>query len=164
VALTAVDETGEPWHRSIGTGTDLFLDNFASATPCPLLQSAFVPPHVGEQLRLTAGVPKEVQDLHAHWGQGDFEARLLRTLRHSSAGFWGCRSSLYTGERRSKTDIVFEALGAVDELNSHVGVAREHCTLVGNGLGVQLAASPGSNLVLLVTRVALFQLFKHACA
>lgn len=36
-------------------------------------------------------------------------------------------SSLYNGERRSKTNIVFDALGHVDELNAHIGVAVEHC-------------------------------------
>ena len=34
-------------------------------------------------------------------------------------------SSLYNGERRHKTDGVFQALGDVDELNSLCGVARE---------------------------------------
>lgn len=34
-------------------------------------------------------------------------------------------SSLYNGERRDKTDIAFQALGDVDELNSLCGVARE---------------------------------------
>lgn len=35
------------------------------------------------------------------------------------------QSSLYNGERRSKTDVVFQALGDVDELNSVIGVARQ---------------------------------------
>ena len=49
-------------------------------------------------------------------------------------------SSLYSGERASKDDRIFAALGDTDELNAHIGVAREHCQSSAiPGLDVQLA-------------------------
>lgn len=47
-------------------------------------------------------------------------------------------SCLYNGERRGKDDLVFAALGDVDELNSVVGLAREFALPLDGQLGNQL--------------------------
>ena len=39
-------------------------------------------------------------------------------------------SSLFTGEKVHKSDRIFECLGTVDELNAHLGLAREHCVAI----------------------------------
>ncbi|XP_060068735.1 corrinoid adenosyltransferase MMAB-like [Ylistrum balloti] len=36
-------------------------------------------------------------------------------------------SSTYTGERRPKNDVIFEALGSTDELSCAIGLAAEYC-------------------------------------
>lgn len=52
-------------------------------------------------------------------------------------------SSLYSGERRVKDDAVFQALGDVDEVNSTLGVAREHCRDLDAGLAQQVRQGAG---------------------
>jgi cob(I)alamin adenosyltransferase len=47
-------------------------------------------------------------------------------------------SSLYTGERRSKDDLIFHVLGNTDELSSCLGLAREYCQESKNGIEQQL--------------------------
>ena len=47
-------------------------------------------------------------------------------------------TSLFNGERRSKDEVYFAALGDVDELNAHIGLAREHCSLEEVGIEEQL--------------------------
>ncbi len=47
-------------------------------------------------------------------------------------------SALATGERRPKSDIRFAAIGTIDELNAHVGLARLHRAAAGADLDAML--------------------------
>lgn len=47
-------------------------------------------------------------------------------------------TSLFNGERKGKDELFFAALGDVDELNAHIGLAREHCSLEHVGIEEQL--------------------------
>ena len=48
-------------------------------------------------------------------------------------------SALATGERRRKSDLRFAAIGTVDELNAHVGMARLHEPALGDDVAAMLA-------------------------
>ncbi len=47
-------------------------------------------------------------------------------------------TALATGERRPKSDLRFEAIGTIDELNAHVGLARLATATLPDGLDVVL--------------------------
>lgn len=47
-------------------------------------------------------------------------------------------TSLYTGERRKKSEHVFSALGDTDELNSVIGLSREYCVEKGHDFDEKL--------------------------
>ena len=48
-------------------------------------------------------------------------------------------SALATGERRPKSDLRFVAIGTIDELNAHVGLARLHRSALGGEVDAMLA-------------------------
>jgi cob(I)alamin adenosyltransferase len=48
-------------------------------------------------------------------------------------------SALGSGERRSKADLRFEAIGTVDELNAMIGIARLHDETLGPAIAAMLA-------------------------
>lgn len=48
-------------------------------------------------------------------------------------------SGLVTGERRAKSDTIFEAIGAVDETSAVIGIARLHVAQTHNQLDAMLA-------------------------
>ena len=47
-------------------------------------------------------------------------------------------SALATGERRPKSDLRFETIGTIDELNAHVGLARLEAATLPDGLDAML--------------------------
>lgn len=59
----------------------------------------------------------------------------------------GGTSALFNGERRSKSDAVFEALGNVDELNACIGLVYEHALIAAhNELASELSIIQSSLL------------------
>lgn len=73
-------------------------------------------------------------------GSGTAAPAVRRVRVYTRTGDKGT-SSLYTGERRAKDDAVFEALGDVDELNAHMGMARELASDSLHGSGVESLVS-----------------------
>jgi hypothetical protein len=72
----------------------------------------------------------------------------------------GGTSSLFNGERRSKRDAYFCALGSIDELNSHLGVARDFVSAAARESKLQQAPLEGVQLQLYqVTLLSRFKFF-----
>ena len=55
--------------------------------------------------------------------------RAFSTKIYTKTGDFGT-SALYTGDRHPKNDKVFWCLGAIDELNANIGLAREQFVIM----------------------------------
>lgn len=66
----------------------------------------------------------------------------------------GGKSSLFNGERRSKNNDVFEALGTVDELNASIGLCFEYALLADHKMIATQLTSIQSTLLDLGSHIA----------
>ncbi|GAQ81152.1 cob(I)alamin adenosyltransferase [Klebsormidium nitens] len=79
---------------------------------------------LGESLGETHLVEERAEDGGAPTLESSKKAGGSKFKIYTRTGDAG-QTSLYNGSRKSKTEVEFEALGDVDELNSAIGVARE---------------------------------------
>lgn len=89
---------------------------------------------------MSVGTPTTGEDSVASPEAGDaggVKDRVKKSPLYTRTGDRGT-SMLFNGERRSKSDQTFRALGDQDELNAIIGVAREYSNASNNGLEDQL--------------------------
>jgi cob(I)alamin adenosyltransferase len=77
--------------------------------------------------------PESLNDIDSESLESSTDRPYPKSAVYTKTGDKGS-TSLYTGERRSKADPIFDALGTVDELSAHIGLAREYCLCEGLAL------------------------------
>ena len=96
-----------------------------------------------------AGVPSASPDPYPAPAPDRTPRRIRVYTRTGDKG----KSSLFNGTRSGKNDLVFHALGDTDEVNANLGVAMEHCRLVGE----RLDADSSCGVTRLITRLGVIQ-------
>jgi len=126
----------------IGTATSSTPAATSNTATTPITATTFAPSSNAELKAAIAEcrtAPANDGPKGPHQGRSDHalttspKPKVKKSNLYTGGGDKG-ESSLYNGARVPKDNLIFEALGGTDELNAHLGVAREYCRLDNNGI------------------------------